>query len=128
MVRISSAKTRGEFDVHRPLIGSRTWGGGNFHIVCPMLSLDIAGKKVSSEEDVSQLLANLKISPGGGHMSDGSSSICVGQSDAQPNRFPADLPSQPNCSPADFFPSPDDFLSDNTDWSPGVSRSPLWER
>ena len=34
-----------------------------------------------SEEDVYPLLEKLKISPGGGHLSDGISSICVGQSD-----------------------------------------------
>ena len=46
-----------------------------------MLSFEAVGKKVPSEEDVSQLLEKLKVSPGGGHLSDGGSLICLGQSD-----------------------------------------------
>jgi hypothetical protein len=73
-VRIASVKTG-------PIVVSFTWGGGKYRVVCKMLSLDSVGSKVSSVEDVSQLLEKLKISPGGGHLSDGSTSICVGQSD-----------------------------------------------
>jgi hypothetical protein len=80
-VRVASAKTGGGFDVHRPFVASFTWGGGNYRVVCPKLSLDQVAQKVSSVEDVSQLLEKLKISPGGGHLSDGSASICVGKSD-----------------------------------------------
>ena len=81
-VRIASAKTNGEFDVHRPWISPHTWGGGSFRFECMKLSLDAAGTKMPSEEDVSQLFEKLKISPGGGHLSDGSATICVGQSGA----------------------------------------------
>ena len=82
LVRIASAKTRGEFDLHRPFVSSCTWGGGNFQAYCKMLSMDIAGTKRSSVEDMSKLFEKLKVSPGGGHLSDGSASICLGQSDA----------------------------------------------
>ena len=80
-LRISSAKTGGGFDVHRPFVMSCTWGDGNFHLVCKRLSLNTSGKRVSSVEDVSQLLDKLKVSPGGGHLSDGCATLCVGQSD-----------------------------------------------
>mmetsp|Transcript_33389 Transcript_33389/g.76341 ORF Transcript_33389/g.76341 Transcript_33389/m.76341 type:complete len:475 (-) Transcript_33389:165-1589(-) len=78
--RLASTKTDGEFDVHRPFVASCTWGGGHFKIFCKRLSMDIIGKKVPSLEDVSQLLEKLKVSPGGGHISDGRSSIFVGPS------------------------------------------------
>jgi len=84
LVRIASAKTRGEFDVQHPFVHSCSWGGGNFRIVCMRLSVDMLGKKVHEEEDVSKLLEKLKISPGGGHLSDESATICIGQS--EPNR------------------------------------------
>jgi hypothetical protein len=37
-IRISSAKTAGEFDVHRPFVISITWGNGKLHSVCKTLS------------------------------------------------------------------------------------------
>ena len=80
LVRIASTTTAGEFDRHSPLVVSCTWGGGNFLIFCKMLALHTAGKKMPSVEDMSQLFEKLKISPGGGHLSNGTSSICVGQS------------------------------------------------
>ena len=59
-----------------------------------MISMDVVGKKVSEEgdvselfgkvssvEDMSQLLGKLTMSPGAGHLSDGTVSICLGQSD-----------------------------------------------
>jgi hypothetical protein len=81
LVRVSSAKTAGEFDVHRPFVCSLRWGGATFQLSCKMLSLDTVGMKMPSVEDVSQLLEKLKVSPGVGLFSDGSASICVGQSD-----------------------------------------------
>ena len=81
LVRIpSTTASHGEFDVHRRFVSSCTWGDGNFHVSCMMLALDSLGRRMPSEEDVSQLLERLKVSPGGGHLSDGSASICVGQS------------------------------------------------
>ena len=83
-VRIAAAKTKGEFDVQFPFVFSCTWGGGNSQILCKRISVNVVGKKEASfigEEDVSQLLEKLKISPGGGHLSDGSATIYVGQSD-----------------------------------------------
>ena len=47
--------------------------------------LDCVGKKVSSEEDVSQLFEKLKVSPGVGLISDGPVTIRVGASDVLPN-------------------------------------------
>jgi len=82
MVRIASAKTGGEFDVHRPLVFFLTWGSGKFHTVCKMLSFERVGTKMASAEDVSQLFEKLKLSPGVGLLSDGSATICVGQSEA----------------------------------------------
>ena len=67
--------------MHNPFVFFFTWGGENCHVFCQMLSLDTAGKMMPSVEDVSHLLKNLKVSPGGGHFSDGSVSICVGKSD-----------------------------------------------
>ena len=81
LVRIASAKTRGEFDRHRPFVASMTWGSGNFQCFCKNLTLDITGKKCSSVEDISQRFETLKLSLGGGHLSDGSFAICLGQSD-----------------------------------------------
>ena len=49
-------------------------GGGALEA---MLSLDLVGNTMASEEDVSQLLEKLKGSPGG-VLSNGSASICVG--------------------------------------------------
>ena len=83
VVRIASAKTAGEFDVHHPLVLFWTWGPENVQIFCKMLSIASCGKKLPSEKDVSPLLENLRVSPGGGVLSDGSATICVGQSDAQ---------------------------------------------
>ena len=82
MVRIASAKTGGGFDVHHPLVFFFMWGGGKFYTVCKMLSVERLGTKMPSAEDVSQLLEKLKLSPGVGLTSDGSATICVGQSDA----------------------------------------------
>ena len=49
-----------------------------------MIALDARGKQVSSEDDVSQLFEKLKVSPGGGLLSDGSATIFLGQSNEQP--------------------------------------------
>ena len=81
IVRISSAKNRGEFDVQHPFVFSSTWGDGEFRFSCGSITLDTVGKKVPSVEDVSQILEQLKVSPGGGLLSDGSVSIFVGGSD-----------------------------------------------
>ena len=80
-VRIPAAKTAGVFDVQRPFVVSGLWGGGVFQAYCKMLSVDLVGKKMPPEEDVSQLLEKLRVSPGAGLASDGSASICIGQSD-----------------------------------------------
>ena len=71
VVRIASAKTAGEFDVHRPFVLSWTWGRENAQVFCKMLSIASGGKKMASEEDVSPLLENLRFAPGGGLLSDG---------------------------------------------------------
>ena len=81
LVRIASTTTAGDLDRHHPLVMSCAWGGGSFRISCKMCALHTTGKKMPSEEDVSQVFEKLKISPGGGHLSDGTASICVGQSD-----------------------------------------------
>jgi hypothetical protein len=81
MVRIASAKTAGEFDRHRPFVMSLTWSCGSFQVYCKMLSMNQMGKKLPLEEDVSQLLEKMRISPGAGLLSDGSASICVAPSD-----------------------------------------------
>ena len=84
-VRIAAGKTAGEFDVQRPYVATRTWDHeGNFHVVCMRLSYVLAGKKVESVEDVTQLLERLKVSPGGGHLTDGGISMCVGQEEVSP--------------------------------------------
>ena len=82
-VRIAAAKTAGEMDVQRPFVFAATWGGGIFQAYCKMLSIDLVGKKMPPEEDVSQLLEQLRISPGAGLASDGTASICFGQSDVE---------------------------------------------
>ena len=81
LVRIASTTTAGDFDRHRPLVVSCTWGGGHFLFFCKMLALRTTGKKMPSVEDMSQLFEKPSVSPGGGHLSDGTASICVGQSD-----------------------------------------------
>jgi hypothetical protein len=78
LVRIPAAKTKGEFDVHRPFVTSYAWRDGNFHIGCKMLSLDCAG--MLSEGDLSEMFEKLEVSPGGGLLSDGAVTIRVGQS------------------------------------------------
>jgi len=89
LVRISSAKTAGELDVRRPLVVSCVWGGGNVRYLCKSFAdsggTKMPGQKGSSEEDVSQLLEKLKVSPGAGLISDGAVTIRVGSSDVQPN-------------------------------------------
>jgi hypothetical protein len=80
-IRIGPDKTAGEYDVTRPFVFSCTWGFDNYQGCCKMLSFEALGKKVPSEKDVSQLLEELKLSPGGGHLSDGNSTVCLGQSD-----------------------------------------------
>ena len=84
-VRIPSAKTAGEFAVHRPLILAYTWGGGKFHTFCKRLADDAWGKKLmpSVEEEVSHLFEKLKVSPG---LDDGNIKLCLGDSDGQPSR------------------------------------------
>ena len=82
-VRIAAAKTAGEFDVQRPFVIAAAWGGGIFKAYCKDLSVDVVGHKMppEPEEDLSQLLEKLRVSPGAGLASDGSTSICIGQSD-----------------------------------------------
>ena len=83
--RINGANTAGEFDVHRPFVATCLWGGGRFHFLCAMLSLDMMGRRVSSLEDVSQLFEKIKTSPGRGLLSNGTVSICVGESNVTSN-------------------------------------------
>ena len=64
--RIASDKTGEEFDVHLPFVMSVTWGSGNYHTFCKSACIDQVGKKMVSEEDVSELFEKLKVSPGGG--------------------------------------------------------------
>ena len=78
IIRIPSTKTAGEFDVHKPFVACFTWGSGNCCFFCKRLGIDAVGKKVSNEEDVSKAFEKLKLSPGGGVLSDGCSTICVG--------------------------------------------------
>ena len=84
-VRIASAKNAGEFDVHSPFVFSLIWRFDQdlSQILCKRVGANLEGKKeeMSCEEDVSKLLEKLIVSPGGGHLSDGSATICVGQSD-----------------------------------------------
>ena len=80
LIRIPAAKTRGEFDRHRPLVVSLKWGSGLFHGLCMKLPVDTVGKKMPLVEDVSQVFEKLKVSPGGGSISDGTTTICLGQS------------------------------------------------
>jgi hypothetical protein len=80
VIRIPAAKTRGEFDRHRPLVVSLKWGGGHIHALCMKLPIDTVGEKMPSVEAVSQIFEKLKVSPGGGHISDGATTICLGQS------------------------------------------------
>jgi hypothetical protein len=80
-VRVNSSNTVGEFDVHRPFVVSCTWGSGKSEAFCKKLALGMVGVRMPSVENVSQLLEQLKLSPGQGLLSDGSATICVGQSD-----------------------------------------------
>jgi len=84
-VRVAEAKTRGAFDVHHPFVMSCMWGSGIFRLSCKAIPIQMVGKVKESEENVSQLFEKLKVSPGGGHISDGFATICVGQSDAEPS-------------------------------------------
>ena len=92
IIRIASAKTSGEFDVQHPFVVSSTWGCGNCRLgmSTTMIAVDIGGKKMPSEENVSQLFEKLKVSPGGGLISDGTVTICLGESDGQPSSSPDD--------------------------------------
>jgi hypothetical protein len=81
LIRIAATKTRGEFVVQDRFVTTGTWGAGSFRFFCKKLGIDSLGKKMPSEDDVSQLFERLKVSPGAGHLSDGSATICVGQSD-----------------------------------------------
>ena len=81
LIRIASTKTAGEFDVHRPMVLSCAWGRGNYQIFCKSLALDTVGKKESSAEEVSEAFEKLKLAPGGGLFSDGSSTIFVSHSE-----------------------------------------------
>ena len=86
LVRIAAAKTAGELDVHRPIVFQCTWGAGNVQYLCenfPASGTKQPGKKGATEKDVSQLLEQLRISPGAGLASDGTASICFGQSDVE---------------------------------------------
>jgi len=83
-VRIASDKTAGFFNLHIPFVLSCKWGGGNYQTICKRLSVDSIGQKVlkmSSEEDVSPLFEKLKVSPGGGLLSDLTVTIRDGSSD-----------------------------------------------
>ena len=44
-IRIASAKTAGEFDVHHPFVFDNTWGVESFHVVCPMLAFETVNPK-----------------------------------------------------------------------------------
>jgi hypothetical protein len=81
-VRIAAAKTAGELDVQKPYVFSGRWGGGSFQAKCKTLAVDMFGKKMPPEEDVSHLLEKLRVSPGAGLLSDGGASICIGRSDS----------------------------------------------
>jgi hypothetical protein len=84
LVRIAAAKTAGQLDVNRPIIFQCTWGGGNVQYLCenfPASGTKKPGKKGATEKDVSQLLEQLRISPGAGLISDGTVKIHVGSSD-----------------------------------------------
>jgi len=70
--RIASTKIGGGWDGHHPLVVSCAWVGGNFQIFCKSLALDTVGKKIPRED------VELKVSPGGEHVSDGTVTICVG--------------------------------------------------
>ena len=84
MVRIARAKAnQGWFDVYRPYIVSYIFGGGKYHIACKMLACNSFGKKKPSVENVSHLLQEQRVAPGGGLLSDGTVTICVGQSGQQ---------------------------------------------
>jgi hypothetical protein len=63
--------------LHLLFVLSCKWGGGNYETICKRLSVDSIGQKV---EDVSQLFDTLKVSPGGGVLSDGTVTIRVGSS------------------------------------------------
>ena len=54
--------------------------GGGGALAASMLSLSVVGNTMPLEEDVPQLFERLKISPGEGHLRDGSASTCVGPS------------------------------------------------
>ena len=90
-VRVPAAKTAGELELQRPFVISGMWGGGVFQAYCKMLSMDLVGTKRvcdSPAEDVSQLLEELRVSPGVSLASDGANSICIGQSDVSVNSSP----------------------------------------
>ena len=55
------------------------------------MAIDMRGKKMPPEEDVSQLFETLKVSPGGVISSDGTVTLCLGESDGQPSSIPDDL-------------------------------------
>ncbi|KAJ1467852.1 hypothetical protein T484DRAFT_1985531 [Baffinella frigidus] len=79
-VRIASTKT----PARRPFVLYCAWGYGKFESFCESLGMDTVGTKMlSAEEDVSQLLEKLKVSPGGGDLSDGNAQLCIGQSDVE---------------------------------------------
>mmetsp|Transcript_56922 Transcript_56922/g.134361 ORF Transcript_56922/g.134361 Transcript_56922/m.134361 type:complete len:493 (-) Transcript_56922:326-1804(-) len=83
LVRFASTKTGGG-DGHRPFVFACTWGGGNTQFCCKSLSVDTMGTKMASVEDVSERLEKLKVSPGVGLLTDGSATICVGDSHDSP--------------------------------------------
>jgi hypothetical protein len=49
-VRMASAKTAGEFNVHSLFVASCEWGGGNFQFLCKMLSLDTVNPSTLNPE------------------------------------------------------------------------------
>jgi hypothetical protein len=90
-IRIPSAKTGGKFDVQQPFVVSSSWGCENCYLFCTKMAIDMRGKKMPAEEDVSQLFETLKVSPGGVISSDGTVTLCLGESDGQPSSIPDDL-------------------------------------
>jgi hypothetical protein len=66
LVRIASAKTKGDFDVHHPFVFICAWSRRNFQIFSPMLSIDKGKTKASLNPQLSTFnsqLSSLKPQP-----------------------------------------------------------------